>query len=227
MYNIIIYSNDEDKGKVLQTNIQETHFTIKLYMVTKIKDVIDLLEHVKIDIVVIDIGTIQVNNFEILKLISKLYHFVQSILITTLIEDNIEYSLIEIYNYLFKFKERIEIRNYSDRLDLTYLISVKDNSNSTIILPLKEIIYFEKNGSKIMVHTTQAEYTMCKTLKQLENQLFDNFYRVHQSFIINLDHIKRITEFVNRSYVIEFHNTDKTAYMSRYKFEKLNKNLII
>ncbi|MBA1335195.1 MAG: hypothetical protein HPY66_0817 [Firmicutes bacterium] len=57
-------------------------------------------------------------------------------------------------------------------------------------------------------------------LNELEGILPQNFLRVHKSFIVNTDKIKKIREVSRRSYEIEFYNYNKTAHMSRYKYKE-------
>jgi two-component system, LytTR family, response regulator AgrA len=58
-----------------------------------------------------------------------------------------------------------------------------------------EIIYIESFGPKLIIHMTHGQIESYCTLKELENMLqkiSDVFFRSHKSYIINLDHIKKI-----------------------------------
>lgn len=57
-----------------------------------------------------------------------------------------------------------------------------------------EILYIESNNSKCILHTESGgEYTVYNTLNNIEKELGDRrFLRCHQSFLVNMDHIKQI-----------------------------------
>ena len=57
-----------------------------------------------------------------------------------------------------------------------------------------EILYIESSNSKCILHTESGEvYTVYKTLNTIEKELGDRrFLRCHQSFLVNMDHIKQI-----------------------------------
>ncbi|MDR6921643.1 MULTISPECIES: LytTR family DNA-binding domain-containing protein [Chryseobacterium] len=55
-----------------------------------------------------------------------------------------------------------------------------------------DILYIESIKDYVNIRTTDQEYIVLDTLKSLENQLSDDFIRIHKSFIINLDKIKNI-----------------------------------
>lgn len=61
-------------------------------------------------------------------------------------------------------------------------------------LAYHEILYIESNNSKCILHTESGEaYTVYKTLNTIEKELGDRrFLRCHQSFLVNMDHIKQI-----------------------------------
>ena len=50
-----------------------------------------------------------------------------------------------------------------------------------------EILYIESIKDYVSIKTENQEYIVLDTLKSLENQLPENFARVHKSFILNLD----------------------------------------
>ena len=57
-----------------------------------------------------------------------------------------------------------------------------------------EILYIESSNSKCILHTESGgAYTVYKTLNTIEKELGDRrFLRCHQSFLVNMDHIKQI-----------------------------------
>lgn len=55
-----------------------------------------------------------------------------------------------------------------------------------------EILYVESIKDYVNIKTETQEYIVLDTLKSLENQLPENFKRVHKSFILNVDQIKSI-----------------------------------
>jgi len=55
-----------------------------------------------------------------------------------------------------------------------------------------DILYIESIKDYVNIRTTDQEYIVLDTLKSLENQLSDDFVRIHKSFIINLNKIKNI-----------------------------------
>ncbi|MDY5648343.1 MAG: LytTR family DNA-binding domain-containing protein [Lachnospiraceae bacterium] len=57
-----------------------------------------------------------------------------------------------------------------------------------------EILYIESSNSKCILHTTSGgAYTVYKTLNTIEKELGDRrFLRCHQSFLVNMDHIRQV-----------------------------------
>ena len=58
-----------------------------------------------------------------------------------------------------------------------------------------EILYIESSNSKCILHDKSGRtYTIYKTLNTVEKELGDRrFLRCHQSFLVNMDHIKQIS----------------------------------
>ena len=62
------------------------------------------------------------------------------------------------------------------------------------VLYLGEIIYMEKYKSKIVVYTLQRQHRMYRSFSSRENELDRRFMRPHESYIINMDFVRRIGE---------------------------------
>lgn len=58
---------------------------------------------------------------------------------------------------------------------------------------LNDILYIEADRNYSKIFTTQKEYVLVATLKDLEDKLGNHpFLRIHRSFIVNLKHIDEI-----------------------------------
>lgn len=76
------------------------------------------------------------------------------------------------------------------------------DNNKTVVLPIKDIIYFESDGNYTLVKAQGKDKKMvaCKILKNIEAKLDpDYFFRISKHYIINL---------VN---MMEFNNSSSTT----------------
>lgn len=60
-------------------------------------------------------------------------------------------------------------------------------------LPLKEIVYFEKNKRRVLIHTIDHDYEALLTTDQLLAKVNDHFIQIHTSFIVNSRFIKELS----------------------------------
>ncbi len=72
----------------------------------------------------------------------------------------------------------------------TYTFSDKRQS---VRLRCEDILYIEAQGHSVIIHTkTDQNYTIYKSLKDMEQELAGAFCRVHDSFLVNMQHIRRM-----------------------------------
>ena len=62
-----------------------------------------------------------------------------------------------------------------------------------IKIPLHEIIYIDVNRNYVTIHANK-DYTLKKTLGEIEKELDEKFFRIGRSAIVNLKYITRITK---------------------------------
>lgn len=68
-----------------------------------------------------------------------------------------------------------------------------------IELEVQKIIYVETDRHKNVFHTMDASYGLYKKLNEIEEQLRDyGFLRVHQSYLVNMRYVERISSYVLR-----------------------------
>lgn len=87
--------------------------------------------------------------------------------------------------------------------------------------PLENILFFETTENCISAHTVNNVYETTYRLYELEELLPGYFMRVSKSTILNLNHIYSISRNLTASSEIQFVNTHKQVYVSRYYFKSL------
>lgn len=93
-------------------------------------------------------------------------------------------------------------------------------------LSLEEILFFETEESGICAHTIENIYNVKYKLYELEEFLPGYFMRVSKSTILNTNHIYSITRSISSSSKVEFQNTHKQVYVSRYYYKPLKIKLL-
>ena len=83
-------------------------------------------------------------------------------------------------------------------------IPVKQGEN-ILLLPIKEIVYFEAFDNYSFVFNSLGEKKLCDySLLFLEKRLGKNFSRIHRKYIVNENYIKQIKPHLNGRYRIFF-----------------------
>lgn len=92
-------------------------------------------------------------------------------------------------------------------------------------LDLSNIIFFETDENSISAHTNNDTYFIKYKLYELEKILPNNFIRVSKSSIVNINNIRSINRNITSSSLIEFYNTYKKLYVSRFYYRNLKERL--
>ena len=70
-----------------------------------------------------------------------------------------------------------------------------DGSKGLTKLKLDDILYFDSNLHTITAHTLKEQYPFRGKLSQIEEDYADrDFFRIHKSYLVNLQHIKKISK---------------------------------
>lgn len=93
--------------------------------------------------------------------------------------------------------------------------------NVEYYLPLETILFFETTDSCISAHTVDNVYETTYRLYELEKLLPGYFMRASKSAILNLSHVYSISRNLTASSLVQFFNTHKQVYVSRYYYKPL------
>ncbi len=105
---------------------------------------------------------------------------------------------------LQKAFRKIEKESLSEKINVLLSQFSKDRPSKISIytqegymfLTLSEILYCQSDVNYTHIYTTSGKkYTVSKTLKQFDELLSEsNFFRIHNSYLINMEHIKKYTK---------------------------------
>lgn len=93
--------------------------------------------------------------------------------------------------------------------------------NVDYYLGLEAILFFETSDNCISAHTVDNVYETTYRLYELEELLPGYFMRVSKSTILNVNHIYSISRNLTASSEVQFINTHKQVYVSRYYYKSL------
>lgn len=86
-----------------------------------------------------------------------------------------------------------------------------------------DILFAERTGRKTIIHTHHNKLETYESLDGLQSKLpSNNFLRSHNSYLINVEHITKISKRFAGSHEILFKNYENPAYISRRNIGKLD-----
>lgn len=88
-------------------------------------------------------------------------------------------------------------------------------------LSLENVLFFETEEKTIYAHTAKDMYQVKYRLYELEEILPGHFMRVSKSTILNIHKVYSIQRNLTASSLVEFQNTHKQVYVSRYYYKPL------
>lgn len=108
-----------------------------------------------------------------------------------------------------------EIDGHSDNL---FRIVVK-KGNDIHVIPVSDLLYIEAKDDYVMLYTEKGRFLKEKTMRFFEDHLDPrNFVRVHRSYIVKIDQVKRLEPYGKSSYMAVLGRDQKiNVSLSGYK----------
>lgn len=209
----LVHEWEKEKGLLAQIHVFESAEQF-LFQYAEEKD---------FDILLLDIEMGGMNGVELARKIRRDNRELQIIFITGYMEYIAEGYDVEALHYLLKPVTGEKLAGVLDRgierlksKRKSLLLNIGDE---TVRVPLYEIRYLEVCKNYVTIHSGE-DYTVKRTLAQLEQQLDEAFARTGRSYIVNLQYVKKITR-------AEVFLKDGTALpLSRGLYEEINRAFI-
>jgi two-component system LytT family response regulator len=225
----VIVDDEQDAVLTLELIIQE--YFSELNIVGKFTDpekALTLIPLLKPDLIFLDINMPGMNGFELLhNLKNKDFHIVFTTAYDEYALKAFKYNAVdyllkpidveELVTTINRLKTRIST-NHSSNVDYRKLLyDMSSQNDEKLAFPTvegiyfikpSEILYFLASGSYTKVIRTEGDIIfVSKTLKDFENKIGPAFYRVHNSYIINLKYVSMLLKIDGWSVLME--NGDK------------------
>lgn len=180
-------------------------------------------ENRDMDILLLDIEMGEMSGLELAKRLRQSGAGVQIIFLTGYMEYIAEGYDVEALHYLLKPVTGERLSQVLDRavgrLRTRERMLRLELQDGVARLPLHEIRYLEVMRNYTTVHGRE-DYSVKRSLNDLEGELDESFYRIHRSFIVNLRFVRRVTR-------TEVTLKDGAVLpLSRGRYEGLNRALI-
>jgi len=136
-------------------------------------------------------------------------------LLKPILKDSLELELKKAQKFVGENRDREQVQRFLTK------------SFGTIkILEIKDIIYIKADLSEVIIKTATDESYMQKSISSLEEILEPyNFFRVHRSYLVNLDKVKEFDTIEQSKLVISFNDTNEYITTSKEKAKKLRDHL--
>jgi len=195
------------------------------------KDAITQINKQKPDLIFLDIQIPQFNGFEVLERIE----YSPIVIFTTAYDEfalkafenfAIDYLLKPInktkldraIKKLNKLKQNSfqEIKKERDLL-IRYISNNRKKNiaakcgDDIFFIELKDIYYFKADQKYVSIKTYDKTYLINDSLSTLEKSLTDNFIRIHRSYIINIEQIKKLIKWFRNQYKAVMKDKDESV----------------
>lgn len=180
-------------------------------------------EEMDFDMIFLDIEMGAMSGVELAKKIRDVNKSIQIVFITGYMEYISEGYDVEALHYLLKpvQKEKLEgvLCRAIERIGMQEKVLVLHSGGEMVRIPLYEIRFMEVQKNYVTVHGKE-DYSVKRTLHEMQKELNGRFFQIHRSYIVNLGFVRKIT----KSNVIL--KDGRELPLSRGLYDKMNQAFI-
>lgn len=91
------------------------------------------------------------------------------------------------------------------------------------LIPIEDIYYFRADQKYVTVHHEHGEVLIDETLKDLERELADRFYRIHRNCLVSVGHLEAMERSGQGQHKVKIRGLDESLDVSRRHVSGLRK----
>jgi two-component system response regulator LytT len=191
------------------------------------------------DVVFLDVEMPKVNGMEVAKTLMELKKPPLVVFATAYPQFAVEAFKYEAINYLLKPFDEEQLEQTMQRISKLLSPTLKETTKplaklaiesegEILYIELKNVKYFYRDDKYTKVITTTNEYVVKTPLKDLEVKLNPfSFFRIHKSYLVNLDYITRLIPWFSGTYQLEMDQSQEKLPVSRNYVKELRAKLEI
>lgn len=178
-------------------------------------------EYKNYDILLLDIEMGKMNGVDLARKIREQNKDIQIVFITGFekyISDGYDVAALHYLMKPVKPEKLSEVLSRAaDNIGKSTPVLFVDYGGENIRLRLSDIFFVEAAGHSVIINTSDSKITINQPLASFFDSLGDGFVYAHRSYVVNLEHIKRIS----KSEILL--DNDKTVPVSRRMYEDVNR----
>lgn len=155
-----------------------------------------LEDHPDLDMVFLDIEMNQTDGLEVAKKIRQTDKDLTIVFATAFAEYAVQGYDVQALDYLLKpielDKVKRVLKRHLDRQPAVVEKVTLESQGEVIKLALDDILYVEVNRRECEIHTLNGSVTVSRTLKELSEELSEDFIQTHRSYLVNVSHMNRL-----------------------------------
>ncbi len=200
-FDVIVVDDDKFQLEIISGFVKKTPFLELIGAYNHPVEALDKIISDSPDLILIDVEMPELSGLELLK---SLKNPPKTVVITGKKEYAVEAFDLDVVDYLVKpvdsyarflkavtkAKESIPAK---DKAEIEDCIYIREDS-LLVSVQLSDILYFEASGDYVKIGTTEKVRITHSTLSKIEKRLPERFFKVHRSYIVNLDKIKNIDQ---------------------------------
>jgi DNA-binding LytR/AlgR family response regulator len=156
----------------------------------------EILDHVDIDILFLDIEMNQVDGLEVAKHVRKVDKDMTIVFVTGFAEYAVEGYEVQALDYLLKpiqLEKIIRVfERHLSKIPIVQQSIMLETPEGITKVALDNIVYIEANKRQCEIHLEDNSLTVNKRLKEISNEVNEDFIQTHRSYLVNARHMNRL-----------------------------------
>lgn len=223
-YNILIIDDEKPARQELSFLISNILKDYKLFEASSGEEALRIIKSTDIDIAFVDINMQDIDGITLSRKIYNINNDIKIVFATAYDAYAVKAFEVNAIDYILKpfEQERVEltIRRIDNNQESTKPFVVNNekkvkkiclySEERVLLVDIDDIVYIETDERNSLVKTVNGVYSTNQNIGYFDKKLEgESFFRVHRSFLINLQYVKEILPWFNGTYIVKVNKYEK------------------